>query len=1135
MASEVITRSVGAYLNKIIDVIGLFHGDIVKFLGDAVLVVFSPRHPSETFNLVVLRATACCLAINVRYSAMELDMTLADMSAALHAGKDRTDASDFMSGAMKRQLLSGNSTAAATTLHLHFAIAAGDISRLVLGDWASRLDYAVHGDCLSSLGPILDGTKNGGIRSVTVVSYYSASGELGLTRNAADALITLLDDQPLPFLASASDSCTHTLIDANKLCVLMSAIYSTDADAMQTLTDVDISALFDNKWAVATAPAACDRRLSQTEHGLDEDLVGKFLNQSLLKKIESSWVSRSTSVTSKPVLSKRNTGLFAGCGVAASVAVEGAVQRVILCFLAALKKFEGVFQQYSVDDKGQTLLAIFGLPPFTHVNNSDQCIQSMKHFARNLREEFQEPVDLAISVATGDLLFTTIGTDFRSEAGLLGEVVIIAARLLATAVINRVLVMDELTYECVKLSNETIDLGIVKAKGRVNGVHAYGLNLIPQNDGGESAEDVYFGYERETAVIFNRFTCWRDNGAKAIVIVEAASGLGKSTLANVLISLARKVGVPTCLTQGEQVWVYMAPHICAGTEKDQWTPFYGLQYVMMFILNHYTVSSDTGSKPTFQHSGLTRSFPRDSGSLSFSSTNSIGRHAAATGNSHMVALLLKVMQSAGAEPGLAPLFSVVVPSLAMEDTSKTIALDGPARNNLLKSMLAKIIMAFVESTPAVFIFDDTQWLDSSTLDVIAQISKFCSKICLQILTRPLKDSTNKTMGGVVTLPHVDHLLLSGFTDLNCLQLIEWKLKKLTLHIQSVDPKITEAIYLKTEGNPLFVQMTLEVVVAKIGTDLVVTDTGELQLSTADSSADMILSDLSAAVLYQPGLVAFMYTATLILILNAQYFDVADMLGILSMDLSEDVALKLMRESDTYSFLLFPDSRKENAASEILAKSLLDEDMETIQQQSESVRLAFRHIGILNAIYDSLSFEERIGMNKFVAEVLEKLLSQENQDALLPSIEFHYARTGEIEKIIRYREMLGCRLVKNYNCLEGIRTLESLLQFVADVEGERQEVSPLRRAKWMAHLCAAYTVMDSYPKEKVAAFDALFLIDGTIWPQTKKEFFRMISAARRRALWLMIRTLGGRKSRSSLKLELQPETMALKAMPCDMKL
>ncbi|KAJ3195198.1 hypothetical protein HK101_000853 [Irineochytrium annulatum] len=138
---------------------------------------------------------------------------------------------------------------------------------------------------------------------------------------------------------------------------------------------------------------------------------------------------------------------------------------------------------------------------------------------------------------------------------------------------------------------------------------------------------------------------------------------------------------------------------------------------------------------------------------------------------------------------------------------------------------------------------------------------------------------------------------------------------------------------------------------------------------------------------------------------SQYFVLADVLDILKLQISEEEALQLMMESDIYFFLLFPNGPQEalgvDAASEDSLERRSDEPAGT-----DGVRLAFRHIGILNAIYDSLSFAERRSMNKHVAGVLEGLLSDENQDTLLPSIEFHYSRTGDVDKIIHYRDVLG---------------------------------------------------------------------------------------------------------------------------------
>ncbi|KAJ3177067.1 hypothetical protein HK101_010320, partial [Irineochytrium annulatum] len=144
-------------------------------------------------------------------------------------------------------------------------------------------------------------------------------------------------------------------------------------------------------------------------------------------------------------------------------------------------------------------------------------------------------------------------------------------------------------------------------------------------------------------------------------------------------------------------------------------------------------------------------------------------------------------------------------------------------------------------------------------------------------------------------------------------------------------------------------------------------------------------------------------------MDTQYFGLIDVLDILALDSSEDEALQLMRESDVYSFLLLPKPEFKVVEAKTLPNGHSHEagvDVADVSSEPDSIRLAFRHIGIMNAIYDSLSFEERIGMNAFVARVLEGLLREDNQDTLLPSIEFHYSRTGEVLKIIQYREKMG---------------------------------------------------------------------------------------------------------------------------------
>ncbi|KAJ3192727.1 hypothetical protein HK101_006069 [Irineochytrium annulatum] len=279
---------------------------------------------------------------------------------------------------------------------------------------------------------------------------------------------------------------------------------------------------------------------------------------------------------------------------------------------------------------------------------------------------------------------------------------------------------------------------------------------------------------------------------------------------------------------------------------------------------------------------------------------------------------------------------------------------------------------------------------------------------MQVLSRPLKDSKVAAMNSVVDLPDTKHLVLAGLSESETNDITNWKLTRLTLHIRAVDGEVLHAIYARTQGNPLFLHMILEVAIGRIGTALEITEDGLLRRTTAYASP---ILDLKAAVMFMfdrlnPIFQRLLKAASIL----GQYFILKDVLDILSLELSEEEALEIMREEDVYSFIEYPESGSqtlnEDVVSPILITAASGNTSDVKSAGSVGMKLAFRHIGVMGAIYDLLSFEERIEMNKYIAGVLESLLTDERKDALLPSIEFHYSRTGEIEKIIQYREMIG---------------------------------------------------------------------------------------------------------------------------------
>ncbi|KAJ3193554.1 hypothetical protein HK101_004622 [Irineochytrium annulatum] len=193
------------------------------------------------------------------------------------------------------------------------------------------------------------------------------------------------------------------------------------------------------------------------------------------------------------------------------------------------------------------------------------------------------------------------------------------------------------------------------------------------------------------------------------------------------------------------------------------------------------------------------------------------------------------------------------------------------------------------------------------------------------------------------------------------------------HLLLLGLKESEALRMTTKGNPLFLEMTIEVAIARFESDLKVDQNRQLTLQDPTSDPDSILSDLASAILFQFDRLSPVFQRML---------RGASVLGQLTnMPISETEALRIIKENDIYDFI-------------------------TIEESDEEIGSFFRHVGISTAIYDSLSFDERLEANASVGNMFELLLDDSNRSAVLPSLEFHFSRTREVDKIVTYKEELG---------------------------------------------------------------------------------------------------------------------------------
>ncbi|KAJ3192601.1 hypothetical protein HK101_006259 [Irineochytrium annulatum] len=680
----------------------------------------------------------------------------------------------------------------------------------------------------------------------------------------------------------------------------------------------------------------------------------------------------------------------------------------------------------------------------------------MKWFVEDLQKVLDGPFTkyISISISSGEILFTKLGNDYRSEIGLLGDVIVTAARLMPIAGFKQTIVIDQETHENVKLTHATQDLGMVHLKGRANDSRIYSIDLGEPGvgAGATSTARSQFGYKHEREVLIKRFASWHEDGRRAIVIVEAPSGLGKSTLATFLTAHASEHNVPACLTQ--------------GSEMDQWRPFSGLEPLLLFIFNNLPsidvlVASPVlkfarNPNPSSSFSTLAR-LPSRTASLRRQTTVEKGNASltGATLGSAAQAFLVK----AGVDLGMTPLLGMVSTGLSIPETKLTENLDAQARINHVKSMVTKIVEMFVRDFRVVFVFDDAQWYDSHTLDVLMTLARYCPKMS--------------------------------------------KLSKLTVRVTGVDPVISAAIFAKTSGSPLFLQMTIDVIFVKVGGELIVDEEGVLTFRDDSVHMEAILTDLGSAVLFQYDRLDVIFQRVLkVASVLGLYFNLRNVLDLGDFDMDVSACVDLIKDSDIYNFLVCDPPISSTSPHEAPSNPGFD-----------GVECSFRHISIMNAVYESMAFEERLAAHNSVGRMIESILGEDSYEAFLPNLEYHFTRAGDMEKTIRYKEELGLLLTRKSQWVEGIRIVESLVQYVAEANPEHLErltaqITPLRKAMWFSRLCNGYTATRRYPKERDAGLLALSHLQTAPWPKDEKEMKLEAAGMKRRALLNWILTNGG---------------------------
>ena len=136
------------------------------------------------------------------------------------------------------------------------------------------------------------------------------------------------------------------------------------------------------------------------------------------------------------------------------------------CFFEAqriLHNSGAYLRQFLVDDKGCVLIACWGMPHLSYLDNAYRALSAAVQIRQDL---YKLGMKCSFGITTGDVYCGTVGSALRMEYAAIGSVVNMSARLMAKATGG--ILVDDATYSRLKLSARAILTSIdpLKVKGR---------------------------------------------------------------------------------------------------------------------------------------------------------------------------------------------------------------------------------------------------------------------------------------------------------------------------------------------------------------------------------------------------------------------------------------------------------------------------------------------------------------------------------------------------------------------------------------------------------------------------------------------------------------------------------------------
>ena len=480
------------------------------------------------------------------------------------------------------------------------------------------------------------------------------------------------------------------------------------------------------------------------ENSLRAYIPGAIINR--LTAGQSSWIAELRKVT---ILFINMPGIDQSTELAEAQELAQLIQQSVY-------RYEGSINKINVDDKGITVIAVLGLPPFSHENDPARGVQAALTIRKALQGRTVK-VKSNIGVATGRIFCGSIGNEKRREYTIIGNAVNLSARLMAAAGIQYPIVekygvsilCDRLTYEGAKDVVEFESLSPQQVKGRSEPVEVFHpldfkkSVIRPTTD--------LIGRQEEKTIIATALQELSRGVPHHTITLQGEAGIGKTRLFEDLVRQAETLRVHMHNGTGDPIEKSSSYHA--------WRPIFNRIFEIEELLAGAEVDR--------------------------------------------VAIEKQVIEKLNAiDPDLVryvPLLDAVL-QIKIEDNELTRAMIGEIRASNIREVLTSVLAHETKQAPLLIVMEDLHWFDSASWDLLVDVQQKVRPIMLAVNTRPLPDPVPEQFTQLVEAPDtqfikLEAMMLDDVESLVCQR----------LGVKSVPPLIGRLIREKSEGNPFFAE------------------------------------------------------------------------------------------------------------------------------------------------------------------------------------------------------------------------------------------------------------------------------------------------------------------------------------------